>query len=336
MAQPPLIIAIPNRIERTLPVNHLRSRRALALLKRSGLFGQEMHGAVIERACTVDDLRQAFKLVHDLYRRAGYINAARVGLRMRMFEADPNTATFVARRGAEIVGVLSTVADSPDLGLPSDAAFQTELDALRRNGGRLCEATNQVVREEFRKSAVTTELMRCAVAHITKTGYDQVLAAVSPSHQPFYDLLGFREVGSLRSYSDELEDPVLALSMDLDRYRRPAVAANEADQFVHRFLASENPFLERVSAWETTARQAFLSTPLLRQLFVDDSEFVARCSVRDRKILRRRWGRRLLARVVGQTWAGAARERITQFVCLLDTFDFRTSGLPSRRHLKLH
>lgn len=273
--------------------------RKLWLLKRSGLFGKDTKGAQIERACSLDDLRNAYKLVHDVYFGTGFIEPEAAGMRLRIFETTPDMATFVAKVAGRVVGVLSVVADTPEFGLPSDAAFKHELDLLRATGARLCETTNQAVEESFRKSAVPTELMRCAVAHFTKAGFDETVATVSPGHNSFYELLGFREIGSKRSYSKKLDDPVVALGMDVHQYRRPPTGLNEAEQFVHRFLAGENHFLADVEEWEKKAQTNFLDAELLAQLFVTERNFIAECSPGELKTLQRRWGHELFSVVTG-------------------------------------
>lgn len=273
--------------------------RKLWLLKRSGLFGPDTKGAQIERACTLDDLRKAYKLVHDVYLGTGFIEPEAAGMRLRIFETTPDMATFVAKLDGRVVGVLSVVADTPEFGLPSDAAFKPELDLLRAAGARLCEATNQAVEEGFRKSAVPTELMRCAVAHFTHAGFDETIATVSPSHNSFYELLGFREIGSERSYSEKLHDPVVALGMNVDQYRQPPSGLNDTELFIHRFLAGENHFLPRVEAWAQEARRHFLDADLLAQLFVSERNFLAECSPNEVDVLQRRWGHELFAEVTG-------------------------------------
>ena len=273
--------------------------RKLWLLTRSGLFGDDTKGARIERACTVEDLRKAYKLVHDVYLGTGFIEPEPTGMRLRIFEMTPDMATFVAKVDGRVVGVLSVLDDTSELGLPSDSAFKDELDPLRAAGKRLCEITNQAVAPEYRKSAVPTELMRCAVAHLTIEGFDQAIAAVSPSHGSFYDLSGFREIGSERSYSTKLHDPVVALSMDIGQFRRTPANLNETERFIHHFLGPGNHFVPHVKGWEKAAQKHFLDADLLAQLFVTERNFVAECSRAELEVLQRRWGHELFSKVTG-------------------------------------
>jgi ribosomal protein S18 acetylase RimI-like enzyme len=276
------------------------AHRKLRLLKRSGLFGDNTKGCTIERACTLDDLRQAYRLVHDVYLETGFIRPEPSGMRLRMFETTSETATFVAKAEGRVVGVLSVVLDSPDLGLPSDAVFKPELDALRRTGARLSEVTNQAVADDYRKSAVPTELMRCAIALLMKAGYHEAVASVSPSHNGFYDLLGFRQVGSERSYSDKLHDPVIALSLNINQYREPRNELSTTERFMHEFLTETNHFMTRVGDWTREAKRQFLDPELLRQLFLHDGGFLTACSPEELRILYRRWGHEIFEAVAGE------------------------------------
>lgn len=274
------------------------AQRKLQLLKRSGLFGGDTRGAVIERACSLEDLRTAYRLVHDVYTGTGFILPEPSGIRLRIFETSADTATFVAKVDDRVVGVLSVVSDSCDLGLPSDSAFKPELDALRARGLRLCELTNQAVAPEYRKSAVATELMRCAVAHGVKAGFHQCVAAVSPSHDGFYELMGFRCVGSLRSYSDKLYDPVVAMAMDLSGFRRPFCGTTPTERFLREFAVEENQYMGRVGEWNRRSRDCFLSEHSLTQLFVRERRFLDECSRQELQAVQFRWGRKLFAAVI--------------------------------------
>jgi ribosomal protein S18 acetylase RimI-like enzyme len=273
--------------------------RQLDLLKRVGLFGCDLKGAKVQRASTAEDLSAAYRLVYQVYREAGYIHAEQAEMRLRVFETSSDTATFIAKADGQVVGVISVVGDSLDLRLPSDVAFSPELDALRARGTTVCEVTNQAVAEGYRKSAVTTELMRCAVAHAIACGYRMGVATVSPSHTGFYDLLGFRLLGSERSYSDKLYDPVVALTVDFENYCVPPPNLSPASRFVHAFLGATNPYRDKVAAWDRRARVRFLNANLLERLFVTESGFLAQCSPSELDVVRLRWGQELFSAVAG-------------------------------------
>ncbi len=267
-----------------------RRQRKLALFRRAGLFGGNMLGAIIERATSFEDLRAAYALVHTTFVHSGYIHEHQSGIRLRINEANPDMATFVAKVGSNVVGTISILPDSTELGLPSDSAFKNELNELRASGARLCEVTNQSVAVQFRKSAIATELIRCAMAHVLATGFDETIAAVSPSHQGFYEVLNFRQVGTQRSYSGKIHDPVVALSMNVEQYRDLESNLDETAQFVHDFMARMNPFRDCVQLWILQARECFNNPKQLRKLFVTNTGLISKCSALELKMLRHWWG----------------------------------------------
>jgi ribosomal protein S18 acetylase RimI-like enzyme len=287
------------------------AERKLHLLKRSGLFGGDTRGAVIERACSLEDLRAAYRLVHEVYVSTGFIHPDPSGMRLRVFETSPDTATFVAKVDGCVVGVLSVVGDSPDLGLPSDSAFKGELDVLRSEGFRLCELTNQAVLGAYRKTAVATELMRCAIAHSIKAGFHQSIAAVSPSHDGFYEMVGFRRFGSERSYSEEIYDPVIGMTMDLTHFRRAFSGFTLTEQFLRDFTVESNPYLSLVGEWTRRSRDNFLSVDNLIQLFVEERNFVSECSNAELHAMQFRWGRKLFSTVFSYAQVGGEPDRFS-------------------------
>jgi ribosomal protein S18 acetylase RimI-like enzyme len=292
-------------LESRIPSEHLSPRprridRKMALLTRSGLFGSDTRRARISRAATVEDLRDAYRLVHDVYLGAEYISTEPARMRIRIFETSPRTATFIAKVQGRVVGVLSIIHDSEGAGLPSDSAFPEELKVRREAGLKLVEVTNQAVDPEYRRTAVPTELMRCAFAHAMNEGADQGIAAVSPSHNAFYELLGFRQIGHERSYSDKINDPVVPVMIDLNKHRRPRNRMNRVQKFMFNFMTGHNPYFGYVGAWAAAARELFLDHHLLSRLFVEERNFVDECSPEHLQALHEHWGADLFAKVKGE------------------------------------
>ena len=258
-----------------------------------------MQGAEIHRATSLEDLRQAFRLVHDAYVEAGYITPNPGGMRLRSFEAVAETAMFVAKKGSEVVGALGLVLDSLDLGLPSDRSFRAELDQLRAKGMKLAEGTNQAVLPAFRKTAVTTELIRCGVAQGVAQGCDGILVTVSPSHSRFYEMLEFRRASGIRSYSRGFNDPVVVMCLDTRAGRQQDPASDPCAGFARDFLFFDNPFNRKVKAWQPAASQSFYDAKLLRELFVVATGAIGALTAAEREAVGRRWGADLFAEVTG-------------------------------------
>lgn len=275
------------------------SSRRLALLKRMGLFSPDTRGARIIRACTHRDLRGAYRLVHDTFVETGYILPHRSRMRVRLFEATEDMATYVAKFGEEVVGVQSIVTDSPELGLPSDQAFRAEIDALRATGAKVYEATNQAVAPQFRKSGVPTELIRVALAHAFGLNCHEVITTVSPGHARFYEFIGFRAISGVRSYSAKIDDPVIVLSINTVEYRNRHVEGDTDELAIRDFSLHGNPYLRYVRSWDFLAKRLFRDSAMLHDLFVQEARLLEECSDADREYLFGRWGERAFAAALG-------------------------------------
>jgi len=278
--------------KRAKPRRDERESRRLALLKRAGMFGN-IDNAAICRATNYHDLTGAYRLVHDMFVFQGIIQPLEFGMRIRPYEAQPETATVIAKTGGHVVGVTSVVFDSLDMGLPGDRAFMAEIQALRQMGRRVCEGTNWAIAHG--NTSVMTELMRCSLAHAMARGCDDFIAAVSPGHLPFYRLLGFEQIGSLRSYSDEHYDPVVLVRLNVADFDRRFANVDIDDGGDEAFLKSyylvNNPYHRYVATWQILCDRFFADVMLVRELFVHNSDLLDECTPAQLEGLRRRWGR---------------------------------------------
>jgi hypothetical protein len=273
-----------------------RKRRRIRLLKR--ILCGDTNGATIRRATSLDDLRAAYGVTHDTFVDQGYIRPDPSGLRLRPFEALPNTATYVAERDGHIVAITTGVVDSELLGLPADGPFKTEIDRLRRQGRQVGEGTNWLALPDARNCGIFAELIRTSVAYGIMIGCDDVIGAVSPGHAGFYESIGWEIIGSERSYSRDHNDPVVLVRMDLD------FETNFPDADTREFLKSwwwgDNPYREEIPEWTRQAEAAFGDPRLLRQLFVEEGQLLQRCSAVQLEGIRRAWGDELFQEVIGR------------------------------------
>ena len=265
-----------------------RESRRMALLRRAGLFGTDTKGAVIRRAVSAEDLAAAYRLVHDAFVEKGYIEPQPTGLRLRLTEALPQTATFIAEADGKVVGVQSIAVDS---------------DSIRIGGRRVCEATNQAVAADYRSTAVPTELMRCMFAHALAIGCDELITTVSPGHARFFGLLGFKQISPVRSYSAELDDPVVVMSVNIyelvERASRAQEDEDDGAMFVRSRCLEDNPYWRRVGDWAAEAARTFADPVALHQLFVAQSDLLKNCSADEFAAIRRHWTPEIFERVCG-------------------------------------
>lgn len=306
--QPQGVETASRRGEQSQPKN--RESRRMALLRRAGLFGTDTKGAIIRRAVSAEELAAAYRLVHDAFVEKGYITPQPSGLRLRVTEALPQTATFIAVAGGKVVGVQGIAVDTDELGLPSDGVFRQEIDALRIGGRRVCEATNQAVAVDYRKTAVPTEMMRCMFAHALSIGCDELITTVSPGHARFFELLGFKQISPVRSYSTELDDPVVVMSVNVyelaERAARAQEEQDDAAVFVRCRCLEDNPYRQQVNDWAAEAAKTFTDPAVLRRLFVDQGNLLGNCSAEELAAICRLWGHEVFEQACGAARAIAA------------------------------
>ena len=281
-----------------------RMIRRVAFFRRMGLFDNKADGFVVERAIGLEDYWQAYSLVHDCYVQRGYIEPCRDGARIRLFEAIPEMATFVAKVDDSVVAVTSVLMDSPELGLPSDKAFGPEIDKLRRAGRRVCEITNLAVHPDHRCRNVFSELTRCCLAHAMAIGYDDMFIAISPEHARFFkEVLLFEPWGDKRDYSDTVEDVVVGMKLDLRTVKARTMETDVIlgqEAFLQDFYFVRNKFHECVRRWAVRAVGTFKDIELLRELFVTRTDLFSRLSFKEAAAIQSRWGEDTFRKVLGQ------------------------------------
>ena len=83
--------------------------------------------------------QKAYKLIYSLYLKSGLAKETPGELWLSIFDALPETTTFLAEdEKAQIAGALTVVFDSP-IGLPADELYKTEIDELRQANRQVCE-----------------------------------------------------------------------------------------------------------------------------------------------------------------------------------------------------
>ena len=268
--------------------------RRLATYRKRGLFGCGDAAITYGRASTAAEWIAALELVHDCYIDRGFIRPRRCAVRARPHDLCRDTGVYVAIRGGRVVGSLSTVVDSADLLLPSDRFFPDELDGLRREGAVAGELTNLAILQELRGTAVFTELTRCNAAHALYVGgCTELVAAISPAQQPFFELLGFTLLGSRRSCSDEVEDQVVLMRLTeiRSRWASGAPHARSVDPFLADFFLHGNPFVPRIDAWDDAVAAMFDNRDEVADLVCACRDLLEGLSPEERAALRRRLGR---------------------------------------------
>lgn len=233
-----------------------KDRRRMTLLRRMGLFSNsEDKEFEVKRAFSKTELECAYKIVHDIFVEQGYIRPLPSGMRLRPFELSKHLATFIAcSKDGNVGGVLSLMQDTKALGLPSDTAFYSEINLLRKEKGTISEVTNQVVLKNNRSTSMTTELMQAIIAQAIHKKNTAIIIAISPSESTFYqELLHFEIISEVKSYSTEINDPVVLMKLDIEKIPLIDSTSKEGQLFAKKYLIDNNPYTSKVAAWESEA-----------------------------------------------------------------------------------
>lgn len=171
----------------------------------------------VKIAATAEEWEAAFRLVRKNYVESGYETESSKLLRFTPYHALPDTTVFVAKCEGEVVATFSLVADGKPLGLPLDALYEEEVEALRRQGRRLAEVTSLaasgLTQREFIQ--VFTAMIRLMKQYHLRQGGDTWVITVNPKHRAFYcKMLGYTSLGPCRSYAAVAGNPAEAYWVD--------------------------------------------------------------------------------------------------------------------------
>ena len=169
-------------------------------------------------------LRQkAYGLLYELYSKMGITQNEGDGLWLSIYDALPETTTFVAEddRGCS-VGALTVVFDSP-IGLPADELYEKEIDILRKTGVKICEFVSLGIKDERKSSLkVLAGLFYCAFLHAWQRENSTILIiTVHSRYENFYRRkLFFEKMGPERNYAKVNGAPTVLLNLSLAKISR--------------------------------------------------------------------------------------------------------------------
>ncbi len=185
----------------------------------------------IKIADTEVELEQAFRLLHDSYVKAGYMQPDPTGLRILPQHLLSQTAIIVAKWDGQVVGTMSMIRDNP-LGLPMEKMFSVA--DRRHSGRRLTEVSSLAIDPRFRGlvNQVLFPLFRFGVQYARELfGTHEFVAATTPELSDVYvSFLCFERLTlKARAYDFVNGTDAVALYLDFD-------TANERwrQAFAHR------------------------------------------------------------------------------------------------------
>ena len=148
----------------------------------------------IRLANTEERRGMASILINKMYSWRGYENGGAL-------PDDPNRITILAYAGSNIpIGTMSVGLDSPK-GLYADEMYHEELEALRRQGRKICEFNRLAIDPAVKSKRIIASLFHiCYLYPRALFGHTDGVLEVNPRHVRFYEkMLGFTQIGPERT-----------------------------------------------------------------------------------------------------------------------------------------
>ncbi len=241
-------------------------RRRTIRIRRSALLEaklDQIDRPSIKIAETLDEYRQAFTLLHDVYLASGYLPEANPsGLLLNPHHLLPRSCVFLFKSYLDVYSTMSYVPDTPQFGLPMDDLYKAEVDALRAKGRKVAEIGSLATIRHHCGQNLMVFLSKAIFRYALLTGADDLCIMVNPKHVRFYNAIFlFQPFGEQRHYA-KVNALAVALRVDMRTIEpalRDAYAANDFDTDLHNFFVKIN---SHAIDNETTMGQAEKNAPL--------------------------------------------------------------------------
>ncbi len=142
-------------------------------------------------ADTQDELEACFRILHDSYVAAGFMQPDPSGLRVTIYHALPTTTTLCAKWDGQVVGTISMIREGV-FGFPLQTAF--DLGPVRAKSGQIAEVSALAVAPAFRKTGgkILFPLMKFMTDYC-RSYFDtrHIVIAVNPNKIEMYESLLF-------------------------------------------------------------------------------------------------------------------------------------------------
>jgi GNAT superfamily N-acetyltransferase len=208
---------------------HQAARVALSLLPRARRFALFRHlidcdpspdaRLELKIADTQDELEACFRILHDAYVAAGFMQPDPSGLRVTIYHALPTTTTLCAKWDGQVVGTISMIREGV-FGFPLQSIFN--LGQVRAKAGRIAEISALAIDPRFRATGgrILFPLMKFMYEYC-RDYFDtrHIVIAVNPNKIEMYESLLFFERLQARvvdNYDFANGAPAVGAALDLE------------------------------------------------------------------------------------------------------------------------
>ena len=203
---------------------------------------------VFKLAQTREELEACFRLLHDEYVRAGFMEPDPSGMRVTFHHALPTTSTLMCRYGKRVVGTVSLIREN-GLGFLMQQAF--DLNEVVQEGGSVAEVSALAISRRFHaaRDRVMMPLLKFLYEYAEyRFNTRHLVIAVHPQHIGFYEnTLCFRRLSCPPvDYYDFVNDaPAIGAHLDLDKakecFSRKYADAPLEENLYHYFAVAALP-----------------------------------------------------------------------------------------------
>lgn len=193
----------------------------------------------------LDDLRQAFSLVHMKYAERELVDPKLGRIFFGPYHVMPTAATLVGQLDGTVFTTLSVVVDGP-AGLPLDSVFGDVFADLRKQGLVLGELGLFADRRRSLTQSLSSmyELFRLSYWYFRHHDFDLAVIGVHPRHAGFYErLFGFSCHDVVRDHPTVQNAPAQLLVFDRSKFNEIAKRCKHVrrwlDEPVHQSVWDE-------------------------------------------------------------------------------------------------
>ena len=282
---------------------HLAARGALGLLPRSLRFAffrslidcdnQPDARLELKIADTQDELQACFRILHDAYVAAGFMQPDPSGLRVTIYHALPTTTTLCAKWDGQVIGTISMIREGV-FGFPLQSVFN--LGQVRSKTGKIAEISALAIDPRFRRTGgrILFPLMKFMYEYCREY-FDtrHIVIAVNPNKIEMYESLLFFERLQARvvdNYDFANGAPAVGATLDLlhapEVFREAYARKRPRKNLFRYFVETRLPNIRAPNRRFFTTNDPVMTPTMLDHFFNQRTQVFQSLNDRQRLLLR--------------------------------------------------
>lgn len=184
---------------------------------------------------TRDEIEHCYALVYREWEKLGYLSGGE--LRYSLFNALPQTTTFVGTNAQGKIFMTATVIPDSVLGMPIDATFKDKLVPYRESGRKIAEVSMLAFDSSTEQATTAQRLFLLLQMFSTLFSYarneniEMLCAKVHTRHAASYEPLLFKDFGEVRDNPNVANMPVSGKILDITAVTQYCAQPQQANTF---------------------------------------------------------------------------------------------------------